>query len=84
MNFLSVSKKDKLASLEIAKQEVTKSIYRLLIIIGEDPDTYNLNDFIFDSSSARDEDLNYDNKRYLQSDIEKLSLINSKISELLP
>ncbi len=83
MWFASVPKKEKLLALNAAKQDILIHLYRKITLLGHDPDTYNISDFSFDPTSSGEVDEKFIEKRDVQIALDKLEIVNSKISELL-
>jgi hypothetical protein len=83
MAFSSVSNEDKLIALNAAKLEFERDLYKNLIKLGINAETYNLDSFEFDESSSTEEtDPDYNYKKHVHSLITRLNTVNAKIVEL--
>jgi hypothetical protein len=83
MAFSSVSNEDKLIALNAAKLEFERDLYKNLIKLGINAETYNLDNFEFDESSSTEEtDPDYNYKKHVHSLITRLNAVNAKILEL--
>lgn len=83
MAFTNISKSDKLIALNAAKVEFERDLYKNLIRLGVDADSYDISSFSFDpEASSEDTDPEYNIKKLIAGTIEKLAVTNEKISNL--
>ncbi len=83
MAFSSVSNEDKLIALNAAKLVFERDIYKNLVKLGINAETYNLSSFEFDESTSTEEtDPDYRYKKHVDSLITRLNAVNAKIADL--
>ncbi|MEY4333123.1 MAG: hypothetical protein RLZZ196_1861 [Bacteroidota bacterium] len=85
MAYLSVSREEKEIALNAAKVEFERDLYKTVIRLGLDPDTFDLTTFQFDEESMSEEEIaspDFKIKQHIDMIISRLNIINSKIAEL--
>jgi hypothetical protein len=83
MAFISVSNDDKLVALGAAKLEFERDIYKNLVKMDINAETYDLDSFEFDEATCTLEtDPDYGYKKHVHSLIIRLNAVKAKIAEL--
>jgi hypothetical protein len=85
MGYLSVSRDEKQIALNAAKVEFERDLYKTIIRLGLDPDTFDLTTFEFDEDVMTEEEIaspDFKIKQHIDMVISRLGIINNKIAEL--
>jgi hypothetical protein len=81
MTFASISKDDKSSLLSAAKVDFEKDLYKSLVQLGVDPDSYDLSTFEFDENGYLVDD-DYQIKKHISALISRINKVNIKIAAL--
>lgn len=83
MASLSVSREEKLVALSAAKVEYERDLYKTIMKLGYDPDTYDITGFSFNPDIPLEEqDADYLLQKHADMVIQRLEKISAKIAEL--
>jgi hypothetical protein len=85
MGYLSVSREEKLMALNAAKVEFERDLYKTIVRLGSDPDTFDLATFQFDEDAMTEEEIespDFKINQHIDMLISRLSAVNAKIAEL--